>query len=461
MFDIDDLRLIKEEDIYLVPLCLLAIFVFAYTVRSKYNKSEIQKYFFPALFIKFFFAIVFALVIDFYYGEGDTRMYYQATLDLQKAVTDDLSYLREIYGTGKLDKNSGLVSYFMYDRIGVTHYYMYDIKNYMVPKFALPFSVISFKSYLCICFFLGLYSFAGCWRIFKVFYSMYPHLHKKLAIACLFLPSVLFWSSSLLKDSICLGSFGFAFHAAYNIAIRKDKIIASLPVLIVTGLILFYIKPYVLLCAVPAFMFWLFIRYSKVIKDKTLRSVATLLFSIISLGVAFLLIQSLTSSEIASQYSTENLFKSVQSQHTSFSYLKGTGSNFTLGDFDNSIVGFVKLFPVGLVATLFRPFLWESGSVFMFFSGVEAFGFTLLTLLCFWRVGFSETFRIIFSDPVIIFCFVYSILFAGLIGMTTYNFGALARYKIPCIPIYLTMLFIVMDKSGKFSPNIVFSKKFF
>jgi len=339
MFDLDDLRLIKENDIYLVPICFLVLISFAYSVKNKYSKSVIKKYFFPALLLKFFFAFVFALIIEYYYGEGDTKMYYQATLDLQKAVTSDISYLKEIYGSGKLDKSSELVSFFMFDRLGFTHYYMYDVKNYMVAKFALPLSILTFKSYICICFLLSFYSFAGCWRIFKVFYEMYPHLHKKIAIATLFLPSVMFWGGSLLKDSICLGSFGFAFYAAYNIAIKKHKIPISFFILIITGLLLFYIKPYILLCAVPSFLLWLFIRFNKKIESKSLRSIATVLFSIVSLVIAFLLIQSLTNSEIASQYSSDNLFKSVQSQQTSFNYFKGTGSNFTIGEFDNSLGG--------------------------------------------------------------------------------------------------------------------------
>jgi hypothetical protein len=97
----------------------------------------------------------------------------------------------------------------------------------------------------------------------------------------------------------------------------------------------------------------------------------------------------------------------------------------------------------------------------MAFSFLEAFAFLVLTYMCFRRIGFGKFFATVASDPVIIFCFVFSIFFGGLIGMTTINFGALNRYKIPCIPFFLVMLFLVMDKSGKFSPNYIFSKRFF
>jgi hypothetical protein len=97
----------------------------------------------------------------------------------------------------------------------------------------------------------------------------------------------------------------------------------------------------------------------------------------------------------------------------------------------------------------------------MLFSALEALAFIALTYMCFRRVGVWKTFQIIFSDPVISFCFVFAILFGGIIGATTTNFGALVRYKLPCIPFYALAFILVMDKSGKFSPKYIFSKKLF
>lgn len=97
----------------------------------------------------------------------------------------------------------------------------------------------------------------------------------------------------------------------------------------------------------------------------------------------------------------------------------------------------------------------------MVLSALEALAFIFLTYQAFKKIGFGTTFKMIFTDPVTLFCFIYSILFAGFVGITTPNFGALVRYKIPCLAFYLMMLFIIMDRSGKFSPKYVFSKKYF
>lgn len=458
----NDLRLIKETDMIIVPICLLLMWVFAYFIRKKYKGTPIFGYFFPALMLRFLFAFVYALVIQFYYGAGDTSMFYQAVQDMQNALEHDASYWQEIYFSLKLDPNSPIYPYFLYDSGGFTNYYMQHISNYMVPRFALPFSVMFFRSYPAICFCLSLYSFAGCWRIFKMFYEMYPHLKKKLAIAILFLPSILFWGGSLLKDSICMGSLGFALYAAYQIFLKKRKITSSLIILVLAGMLLYYTKPYILLCLVPAFSLLLFLQFKNRIQDKTLRKIAAFLFAMISLVVGFYALQALTQSEIAAQYSSDKLLQTVRGVQGSFGGdEEGSGSSFTVGNVTGSALGMISLFPLGLIATLFRPFLWEARNPLMILSALESVGFLYLTFVAFKRIGVKKFFNLGFSDPVIVFCMVYSLLFAGIIGITTTNFGALVRYKIPCIPFYLFMLFIIMDKSGKFSRNIVFHKKFF
>lgn len=457
----DRLQLIKNSDIVIATICLILLFILGHISRRKYNGMTIQKYFYPAMVLRFVFVVIYAAVIQFYYGYGDTTMYYQAVHDMHDAVSVDMSYLKDIYLKLKLEPTDRLVPYFMYDVGGTTHYYMYDINNYMVPKFALPFSLIFFRSYLAISFCISFFAFAGCWRIFKVFYDLYPHLHKKLAIAILFLPSVLFWGVGLLKDSICIGALGFVLHSMYYIFFKKKKIAWSVILLIFNGTLLYFIKTYILLSFIPAFLLWWFFLFSKNIKDPTLRRISAILLVIISIGGSFFVLQKFTSSDIASQFSTEQLLATVQKQQTIFNFAESTGSNFSLGQFDNSTFGLIMQLPKGITATLFRPFIWEIRSPFMLLSALEALGFMILTWMCFRRIGLFRTFKMIFANPVTIFCFVYSILFAGLIGITTLNFGALVRYKIPCIPFYLLTLFIIMDQSGKFSKKYIFGKRFF
>jgi hypothetical protein len=456
--------LVRESDLFWAPICILVLFVIAYNKRQKYKDTPLFRYFMPAFWLRILFAFVYTLISQYYFIFADTNHYYQAVLDMHRAITDDPSYLTDIYTNLKLTDDNRIINYFLYDQLSITHMYMYDLKNFMVPRFALPFSLAFGKSYMAIAFCTSFFAFGGCWRLFKMFYQMYPHLHKKLAIATLFMPSVLFWGVALMKDTICIGALGYFLYAAYNVFIVKRKFWVSLFIMIFFGFLIYYIKPYILICVLPAFTLWLFLRARVLIPDKTLRQIATFLFAGISLVAGFFLVQSFTSSEVASQYSADKLLQTVQYQQNIFSdkTASASRSSFSVGKVDESSpLGAFALFPLGIVNTFFRPFPWDVRTPFMAFSFLEAIIFLLVTYQCFRRVGIKKTFNFLASDPVLVFCFVYAIMFGGLVGITTTNFGALVRYKIPCLAFYAVTFFVIMDKSGKFSPNYIFSRKYF
>ncbi|TXJ25859.1 MAG: hypothetical protein E6Q24_13295 [Chitinophagaceae bacterium] len=459
MMEVNDIRLFKETDIYLVPFCLLVIYLIAFISAKKYEGTGLKRLFYRGLNLRLFFAVIYALVLQFYYEYGDTFMYYRAVQDMHRAVSDDLSILPDILTASKAVVTDRLYPYFMFDGISHTDLYMMNPSNFAVPKFALIFSILFAKSYLCISFCLCLYAFGGCWRLFKMFYEMYPELKKKLAIASLFLPSLLFWGSGFLKDTICIGSLGFMLYAAYSIFIKRRKLVSSTLILIIMAYILLSIKPYILLSVFAAMIIWILLVLRNRIKNRSVRIVFGAVFFVVGLVTIFGSIEWLTNAEVAAQFSSERLLETVQQQHESS--VASSGTNFNLGRVENSSFGLILLVPAGLMATYFRPFLWEVNNPLMVLSALEALGFLILTFLAFRRIGFRRFFAIAFSDPILIFCLVFSITFGALVGISTNNFGALVRYKIPSLSCYLFLFFIVMHKSGKFSPDYIFSKRFF
>lgn len=457
----EKLSLITFSDFYMVPFCLLIIYFVATIVKRKYKGTILNKYFIVGLTVRLFFTVLYAFTIEYYYEGGDTTMFFQALHDMQNAVAENPKILNEIYTKAKLEPTDQLVSYFMYDRTGVTHYYMYQVSNYMVPRFALPFSFLFSKNYLCISFCLTFFAFAGCWRLFKLFYTFYPALHKKIAVATLFLPSLLFWGGALLKDSICIGAFGFFIHSVYQLFKERKNVLQNLVIIIFSSFLLFFIKPYIILCAVPALLIWMFFTINNQILDKGLRMTATVVFIFLAIGSSIYFLQQVAKSEIAAQYATQNIAKAIEAQQGTYSHAEGTGSYFTVGDFNNSIGSFLLLFPSGIVASLFRPFIWEVNTPIMLFTALESLAFLWLTVLCFRYLSFRKFRSILSNNTVLYFCLIYSVLFSGLVGMSTLNFGTLARYKIPALPLFLILLFVLLDKSGKADPKIILHKKLF
>lgn len=121
------------------------------------------------------------------------------------------------------------------------------------------------------------------------------------------------------------------------------------------------------------------------------------------------------------------------------------GSGYNIGAQDGTLSGMAKLAPQAIVVALFRPFLWEARNPTMLLSALEATYFLLLTVRIFWRVGFFKTLSAISSVPVLTMCFVFSLIFAISVGISSGNFGTLVRYKIPLMPFYLSGLYILQS----------------
>ncbi|MCI5056469.1 MAG: hypothetical protein MRY83_10200, partial [Flavobacteriales bacterium] len=124
------------------------------------------------------------------------------------------------------------------------------------------------------------------------------------------------------------------------------------------------------------------------------------------------------------------------------------GNSFDIGSFDPTIQGMLSKFPQATIAGLFRPFIWEVNNVAMLISGVE--NTVLLFALIFAIIkARMRLIRIIMTDYFMLFCVVFSVLFAFSIGISTSNFGSLVRFKIPFLPFFTFFLFkVIFDRKN-------------
>src|SRR5690606_12245815 len=87
--------------------------------------------------------------------------------------------------------------------------------EYFVLKTAALFGLISGHTYSVIALFFAWFSFLGTWALYNTLLQIYPKLVKPFAISIFFLPSIFFWGSGLMKDSLTFGALGLLFWAFY------------------------------------------------------------------------------------------------------------------------------------------------------------------------------------------------------------------------------------------------------
>lgn len=433
-------------DWLVIPLALLFFYGFGHAIARRIKDKEVRKYFIYGLMIKMLATIVYAFVVQYYFLGGDTNRYYVAIIDMKKAVQENIFNLYHIYGKFQLTPENPVAFYFANDKLGDNLIYMLKTSNYTVPRFGVLFSFIFGNSYTAIAMCYSFFAFWGCWKAFTVFARLFPHLKKAMAVAFLFFPSVVYWGSAIMKDSVCLGCLGLFVYSFYWLFFQRRNLWLNSISLLLWGTIMFITKPYLLMALIPGLSLWYLIGINRKIKDRSLRMAAFGVLLVIIAGSVFMLIQFMLNVEFLEldKYKGEKLLQFAATAQEG--YKEAGGSTFNIGTLDGTLGSFLTMFPQAVNASLFRPYLWEIRSPAMVISGVESIVILYLFLYALIKLRPGNFFRTIFGSPILVFMFVYSIFLAGLMAITTTNFGSLVRYKIAALPFFVTMLFILLDR---------------
>ena len=410
--------------------------------RKKYNNPLLKKYHKQAFWIKIWGTFAFSIFV-IYLSPGDSNgLYYPEGVNIARLIIKDPSNIELLFGTGK-DFDQSLLT-----DIGNSGYFNEE-SNFMVTRLVAIFSFFTFGKFMAINLVFSMISFTGVWRLFRFFYEQYPHLHKQFAIAILYLPTFAFWSSGILKDPICTGALGWVTYSLYSIFYTKNNLIKNIIILFIFGYFLVALKIYILVAYLPFFILFLILKNVNLIKNPVAKALLVLVFFVGSI-FGFVKVASSIKGALSS-YASKGIVQGIKNYQVNYENQSSfVESNFSLGvDFDGSAGSLAKIAPAAIVATLFRPFIWESKKLSTLLSSLESLALMLFTLYVFRRVGIIKFLRTIIKNPIILYCFFYSLLFALFVGATTLNFGTLVRYKIPGIPFYIISLILILDFNNK------------
>jgi hypothetical protein len=290
-------------------------------------------------------------------------------------------------------------------------------------------------------------SFTGVWKLYLLFCELYPVIYRQLALSVLFIPSLVFWGSGMLKDSWTLSAACWFCVSFYKVFIRRENIIYYVISMIISVLILTSIKPYIFIGIFPGCLLWLVWGRITKITNLFLRILAGPV--IVSFGVSIGVFAWISLSSGFGEYSS--IDKIVMKAHISSEDLKQEhyhGNSFDIGSYDPTLQGMLSKFPEATIAGLFRPFLWEAKNIVMILSGIENLMLLLFAIYCILKKP-VRFFTFAFSDPLVLFCLSFAIIFAFSVAISTSNFGALVRLRIPLLPFFLSGLFMIHFNSQK------------
>lgn len=429
--------LLSIFDVLLTPLYILGAYTYGYYVTKKNIRENPEyAYFTKGLMTRIFGAIALGLVYFFYYNGGDTTNYFQTSSAYANLMFTDT----EDFWLGWFGSAKEYIFHFD-DTTGYPVYWQKDHHSFFVVRLLIPIVTLGLHSYFSTAVLVACITYGGLWKLYQTFLLEFPNLKREFAIACLFVPSCVFWGSGLMKDSFTLSAVGWFTYAFYHFFIRKQRKLSYGIFLIISSFIILAIKPYIFFALLPGSILWLSNNMVKKINHGFIRFLATPF--ILSLGglAGFLSLEKM--GDNLGQYKLDNVLdKAVVTQKDMKAEYYG-GKTYDIGDFDASLSGIVSKAPIAIFSGIFRPGIWDVRNAVMLVSSLENTYLLVLTLFLLFKLKFFGFFTLIRKNPMLLFCMLFSLFFAFSVGLTVANFGSLVRLRIPELPFFVAAIFML------------------
>lgn len=427
---------------YLGALLYMAVMyvLFARQRLLKLNAGPEYRFFVPAMLVKMAASFFFTLIYHFKYGGGDSAAYFYSSLAMRNlALADPLEYLNQMAGDNSYE------AWARYTLITAKPYQFmfFDDRTFAVLRVTSLVCFFTFKSILLTNMLMATVSFFGIWACYRTFVSYFPQISGQLATGFLFMPSSVFWGSPVLKDTITFSAVCWWVHSVDEVFFKKRRIMGRSIIMLLSAVAMMMVKPYIFMVLLSATFLWLF--YYRLVRVRNLLF-KFVLFPItvaIFVGVTLFVLGKLGDS--AGQFALDGALRSIEATQQDLIKTESYGSNsFDVGKFDGTWLGLITKFPIAVNAALFRPYLWECNNFTMLMSGLENLWVLAFTVFAVLRAGPRFILRCIAGIPLITMSMTFALLFGFAVGVSTPNFGALVRFKIPLVPFFICSMYIIV-----------------
>ena len=413
-----------------VALSLAYLFLFSAIVwkSSWYRMQGIsQRWTLLAFWLKIAAGIVLWLVYTYHYTYRDTSdsyRFFDDAMIIRNLLHDQpMLFLRFMTGIG-LDHPD--VQPVMDQLHGWTsmHNYGLTFDSPTIVRINVGISFFSFGYYHVHTVFMCMLSFSGLVGIFKSFAPYFTHREGWVFIACFLLPTVVFWSSGVLKEAPLIAALGLFIYNGMKLYANGWNNRSVLFVLLAV-FFLVYLKIYVIISMIPSILFLL---WSKKTGNKFL----------IPSFVAIHIVCFLVAQNAEYFFSGGDFLHILERKQTDFYNVArdfDAKSTLHIPAITNSVSYFMH-YPEALFLALFRPHLGEVKSTFYLLFALENLGYMLLLVMTFLRFKLPGK----ENRAIVLALLSFVLILGGIIGSTVPVLGAVVRYRIVILPFYVLLL---------------------
>lgn len=394
----------------------------------KGQHAELKSFFLPALSIKVASGITLGLVYSYYYTVGDTFVFFG---DAQKLVQlfhahpgDYFNFLwqgDETWGTtiGLLNKQG---------------------RSLLLVKILSVVTLGSFGNYWIASVYFSIISFLGSWYALVKIQLWFSESKWAALISFFLVPSVLFWSSGIIKESICMGALMFITGIYVVINFKGTLKMWEWLVGLIAVALLWNLKYYWVALFIPSAMTTIFMSRINLQRKLKLNR-----FALISGWIALFSIIVLAASTLHPNFYMYRFLEVIVENNNAYTLVSYDAPFVHFNDLQPNWASIFLNSPWAMVSGLFRPFVFEVKTIFQFLISIENLVLLLLTLynLRYVQTIWNSKYILLVASVV-----VYILLLAIFLTLSTPNLGTLSRYKVGFLPFLFLLLLIYPTQSA-------------
>lgn len=379
--------------------------------------------------------IVLALIYTYYYTDrlkADVFKYFDDGYVMFSALQSNPSdFFRMLFGIGND------TPYFCdrYYSVMNNWYREYETNvyndNHTIIRFNAVLHIFSFGFFHVHTVFMSFLALCGQLALVKFFRAHSQIAPMVLLFAVCLSPSVLFWTSGVLKEGLLFLGMGFLVYATDRLFKRFSLL--YLFVLLISVVLLSYIKFYVFAALVPLLIAFVW-------SEKTHQKY-------ISLKYAFVLLLFCAGGLYFHKvFNTYNLLEIMAAKQHDFYHLalhEESGSQIAITPIEPRLMSLLQNAPKAFFNVFFLPHIFASQNLLSYISAAENAFFLLLTLIAVFSLRFRKE-----DLNLFLFCLLFTVIIYVMIGLITPVTGAIVRYKTPAIPFLLIAVFLITNRSA-------------
>lgn len=356
--------------------------------------------FWSALGLKLSAGIAVGLIFHFYYGWGDSLNFFEKAVELSALNLSD--HFNDLVADGSYATNN-------------------QPRDLFFIKLLSVFARITGASYWITSLYLSFISFLASWFFVITITRIFPKAKTVAEMALLFIPSIIFWSSGILKDTISSTALILSVTILLKGVYLKKSSILEIILVIISLIVLFNIKHYLFITFILFAGLFFGLHLLRVFKNKVKW--------IIALGI---MIIALASTQYVHPYLTwDRIPQTVLEINKTISENSSQSDQSMISIEEPTWNAIASATPRALFTGLFRPSIFDTTIPFGWIHKVENFILIIISILSI-LLWIKEKPKV--DLTILIPALVFICLLASMLALTTPNLGSLVRYKNAFMP---------------------------